>query len=204
MPYICGSIRNTGQSLLVLSAIWTEGTSMCSWQQEGCYTLWRLTCHSLPHVMLPLQTAGLDIIHLLGTSPIEDNILFTMVAFSSMKSATTLVLELISALQIQELGYSRLSTFRCPHVTACHMPSCTLLFLTRKPQPRAAPTFTIRLRCSSDWLKFVPISKILIAPSSQRFIQVWYSSRSGSLSQNVLKTSQTVSWHTEGTRKVWC
>lgn len=204
MPYVCGSIRNTGQSFLVRSAIWTEGTSMCSWQQEGCYTPWRIKCHSLPHVMLPLQTGGLDIIHLLGTSPIEDNIFFTMVAFSSMKSATTLVLELISALQIQELGYSCLSTFRGPRVTACHMPSCTLLFLTRKHQPGAAPTFTIRLRCSSDWLKFVPISKILIAPSSQRFIQVWYSSRSGSLSQNVLKTSQTVSWHTEGTRKVWC
>lgn len=59
------------------------------------------------------------------------------------------------------------------------------------------PTLLMRLLCSSDWLKKLPISLILTDPSMQRVTQAWYWSRSGSWSQKILKASHTVSWHTE-------
>lgn len=51
--------------------------------------------------------------------PIEDNIFFITAAFPSTRSATTLFLEPISELWVQELGYSCLSILSAPHVTAC-------------------------------------------------------------------------------------
>lgn len=58
-------------------------------------------------------------------------------------------------------------------------------------------TLWIRLLCSSDLLKKLPMSLTLTEPSMQRPTQSWYSSRSGSRSQKILKASHTVSWHTE-------
>lgn len=181
---------------------------MCSSQQGASYMLQRAMCHSLPEVLLPFQT------RLWTSSACKKHLL------KATFSASLLLFHPSNQLQLcvwnwslnyrpKRWEYLCLYISSAPHIAASHKPSGAVQWdsvplLPRKCQCGAAPTFTIRLRCSSDWLKFLPISKMLIVPSSQRLIQVWYSSRSGSLSQNVLKTSQTVSWHTEGTRKVWC
>lgn len=177
---------------------------------------------SLAHIM------GLNTIYWSGTPLLMTSLHHC--CFSLHWITHNFVLELISELQIPEVEYPHLPVWGlCPSLpkakgahcsgtrSPCHenREICEILWSKEVTafglsyhrlvcQAVAAPTFMIRLRCSSDWLKLVPISKMLIMPSSHRLIHVLYSSRSGSLSQNVLKTSQTVSWHTTGTKKVWC
>lgn len=79
--------------------------------------------HSLLHVMLPFQTRSLHIIYV-GNIPLKGNALFIIISFCSIRSATTLFLELISELQTREQRC--LSILRAPQITACDTPSCML------------------------------------------------------------------------------
>lgn len=104
-----GSIRNTAQDFLLQSAIWTEGISTCSSEQEGCYMPQGAMCHSLPHVMLLFQTRGLDIIYSSGTY-----LLKTMFSSSSLLYPPSDQLQLWFWNWPQDYGSKSWDTHACP------------------------------------------------------------------------------------------
>lgn len=112
-----GSTRTTAWNFLLPSAVWAEGTLMCSSEQGGCYTPQGKMHHSLTHSWV--QTP----------SPCQEHIYRRQhslhhCCFSLHWITHNFDLELVSELQTPDLEYPRLSVLRALSITGkCDKPN---------------------------------------------------------------------------------